>query len=309
MLSWKNVRPGGRGTELRSPTAARRSILWLALLCLCAPVYGESLAQQRLLPLASTSNTRDLGGYSNGQGQRVKSGMLYRSDSLAHLDLADLETLAGLRLASVADFRSQSEREGAEDRLPEQVPPIDYRVWNVNNPALDIRELGRRVKSGELNNGELEALLDRTSYIDDPDLRAAWGDWLHGLAEPGALPQLFHCTAGKDRTGFAAALVLMTLGVERDQVMEDFLLSNHYLATQIEAGVARVRQYSGDSLDPALLAGVLGVSARSLKGAIAAMESRYGSVQGYIESGLGVDMETRQRLRELLLEDCGEDCR
>ena len=59
-------------------------------------------------------------------------------------------------------------------------------------------------------------------------------------AEPGALPQLFHCTAGKDRTGFAAALVLLSLGVDREQVMVDFLLSNYYLAGNIESGVNRV---------------------------------------------------------------------
>ncbi len=282
--------------------------LLTVLLCLSFQVYGDEVPGQRLVPLTQTSNTRDLGGYTTGRGQRVKWGMLYRSDSLVDLDPADLDTLAGLGLATVTDFRSETERSTARYRLPQQVPAIDYRVVNVNNPALDVSELGRRVYAGELTDAELGALLDRRAYIDDPGLRAAWGQWLRSLAEPEALPQLFHCTAGKDRTGFAAALVLLTLGVEREQVMADFLLSNEYLAPGIETGVARVREYSATPLDPGLLAGVLGVSPRSLEGAIAAMEAAYGSVDGYIEKGLGLEPATRRRLRELLLEDCGQVC-
>ena len=277
------------------------------LLATCLLLHFQAFADQagyeRLVPLAHTSNTRDLGGYTTPGGQRVKRGMLYRSDSLAELDQADLDTLASLELVTVVDFRSESEREQAADRLPQQTPPIDYRVVNVNNPALDVKALGRKVYSGELNEAELEALLDRSSYIDDPQLRESWGGWLRSLAEPGALPQLFHCTAGKDRTGFAAAIVLLSLGVDHDQVMADFLASNDYLAVNIHAGVAKIQQHSVQPLDEQLIAQVLGVSPVSLHSAIAAMEARYGSVQGYIEHGLGVDKAMQQRLRELLLED------
>ena len=277
------------------------------LLATCLLLHFQAFADQagyeRLVPLAHTSNTRDLGGYTTPGGQRVKRGMLYRSDSLAELDQADLDTLASLELVTVVDFRSESERKQAADRLPQQTPPIDYRVVNVNNPALDVKALGRKVYSGELNEAELEALLDRSSYIDDPQLRESWGGWLRSLAEPGALPQLFHCTAGKDRTGFAAAIVLLSLGVDHDQVMADFLASNDYLAVNIHAGVAKIQQHSVQPLDEQLIAQVLGVSPVSLHSAIAAMEARYGSVQGYIEHGLGVDKAMQQRLRELLLED------
>lgn len=273
-----------------------------ACLLLCVQVVAGEAGQERLVPLEHTINTRDLGGYTTADGQRVKWGMLYRSDSLAELNQADLDTLAGLELESVVDFRSETEREQAADRLPEQTPPIDYRVVNVNNPALDVKALGRKVFAGELDEAELQTLLDRSSYIDDPQLRESWGGWLRSLVEPGAMPQLFHCTAGKDRTGFAAALVLLSLGVNRDQVMADFLASNDYLAANIEAGVARIQQHSDRPLDEQLLAQVLGVSPVSLEGAIAAMEARYGSVKAYIEHGLGFDNASQQRLRELLLE-------
>jgi protein-tyrosine phosphatase len=289
------------GNKISFNTAVACGVLLLALPP--AATASSDAEQQRQLPLEHASNARDLGGYATVDGRKVKWGMLFRSGSLAELDPADVAVVADLGLSRVTDFRSESEREQAADRLPEQNPAIDYRVVNVNNPVLDVKALGQKVYAGQLTDAELRSLLDRSSYIDDPQLRHAWGNWLRGLAEPGALPQLFHCTAGKDRTGFAAALVLMTLGVEREQVMEDFLLSNYYLADRIESGVEKISQYSSSPLDEDLLAQVLGVSSASLEGAITAMEARYGSVEDYIESGLGVDKATQQRLRDLLLEE------
>ncbi len=279
--------------------------LAVAIVCILIQfqVFAETPAHQRLINLSHTSNTRDLGGYTTADGQQVKWGLLYRSDSLAELDEGDIDIVEALGVTTVVDFRAESEREGAVDQLPVQDPPIDYQVVSVNNPALDVKALGRKVFSGELNEMELEDLLDRSAYIDDPRLRDSWGGWLRSLAQPGALPQLFHCTAGKDRTGFAAALVLLALGVERDQVMEDFLASNHYLGADIEAGVARIQQHSNEPLSEELIRQVLGVSPSSLEGAIATMEARYGSVQGYLEQGLGLDEETQRVLRALLLED------
>lgn len=257
---------------------------------------------QRLLPLRHAANARDLGGYMTTDGRKVKWGALYRSDSIAELDAHDLDVLRQLELSVVTDFRSVQEREGAQDRLPQQSPAIVYRTVAVNNPVLDVAELGRRVYSADISNDELLALLDRRVYVTDPALRTAWGNWLRSLAEPGALPQLFHCTAGKDRTGFAAAIVLLALGVPREMVMDDFLLSNHFLSARIEEGVSRIQANTDAAFDPGVLAQVIGVSASSLENALMEMEARYGSVDGYIRDGLGIDDATRVLLQQALLE-------
>ena len=257
---------------------------------------------ERLLPLQHAINARDLGGYATADGRTVKWGVLYRSDSIAELDAQDVDLLRQLHLSVVTDFRSAREREGAEDRLPQQSPPIVYRTVSVNNPVLDVAELGRRVYAGEITNAELLALLDRRAYITDPALRAAWGNWLRSLSQPGELPQLFHCTAGKDRTGFAAAIALLAVGVPRETVMDDFLLSNQFLAQRIAEGTARIQSATTADLDPEVLAQVIGVSASSLKGAFAEMEIQYGSIEGYIRDGLGIDEATRARLEQVLLE-------
>ncbi|MCP5089723.1 MAG: hypothetical protein GY949_02240, partial [Gammaproteobacteria bacterium] len=164
------------------------------------------VTKQRLLPLSGTRNARDLGGYTTADGHTVKWGMLFRSDGLDKLDDEGLELLKQLRLAAVTDFRGDSERDGAPDRLPQQSPPVDYATLAINNPAMDVAELGRKVLSGELSESELLQLTDRRAYIDDVEISRLWGQWVAGLADPENLPHLFHCTAGKDRTGFAAAL-------------------------------------------------------------------------------------------------------
>lgn len=270
------------------------------------PEAGEQATSetkyQRLLPLSGADNARDMGGYTTTDGRTVRWGVLFRADSLANLSDADVAFLESLELAVVTDFRSESERAVAPDRLPEQSAPIAYRTLAINDPAVDVAELGRKVYAGMLSERELIALTDRRSYVENPEISRVWGQWVAELAEPGNLPHLFHCTAGKDRTGFAAALVLLTLGVSKEQVMEDYLLSNEYLAQRIDEGIRNIQANSESDTDADVLRQVLGVSPASLEGAIKAMEAQYGSIDGFIEQGLGIDPVTRARLQGLLLE-------
>lgn len=265
-----------------------------AVLLFATPAFtAESL-------LDSTLNTRDLGGYLTDDGRVVRKKMLYRSDSLADLSSEDINTLRAFNLAAVTDLRSAAERHEAPYQLPDQQPPISYRTIAINNPAIDIPSLRERVFSGKLTSAELDGLLSRESYIVQQGLREAWGDWLGSLTDDGQLPHLFHCTAGKDRTGFAAAILLLTLGVSIEQVTDDFLLSNELLADRIERVVSSVTQTNPDT-DAAGMRALVGVSHTSLLSALDAMKAHFGSVDRYIETGLGIDKQSRQRLRELLL--------
>lgn len=276
-------------------------VLLFGLLMACGNSSVKS-TEDRLLPLESTLNARDLGGYATADGRRVKWGILFRTDSLANLTPDDVAQLAKLKLAVVTDFRSDAERADAPDRLPQQSPTLRYQTLAINNPARDTKELARKIYSGQVSEGDLRALSGRESYVENIDISREWGAWLAGLSDSSNLPHLFHCTAGKDRTGFAAALVLLTLGVPPEQVMEDFLLSNHYLASKIDVGVATIQAASEVEIDEQVLRDVIGVTPRSLESALDAMELKYGSVDGYIEHGLGIDSATRSRLQNLLLE-------
>ena len=300
--------------KVHSPAIQPRySKLLLIVTTLCWLTINQSYADssatpsfqqetERLVPLSGTLNTRDMGGYSLEDGRQVRWGLLFRSDDLASLEDADLIYLKSLGLASIADFRSHAERVAAPDQLPQQSPPINYRTWAVNDPTLNVIELREQIFSGRLSNAELMKLGNRDRYITDRMLSREWGNWLASIAEPGNLPHLFHCTAGKDRTGFAAAILLLTIGVSPDQVMQDFLASNRYLEDDIERNLEKIQSHSEYVTNPQVLRQILGVNPHSLKSAISTMESTYGSIDGFIEHGLGIDAKTRQRLRQLLLE-------
>jgi protein-tyrosine phosphatase len=256
-----------------------------------------------LLPLNGAENVRDLGGYLTKDNQIVRPRLVYRADSLAALDDTDLAYLKTLNLSAITDLRSAPERIAAPDRLPLQSPPIKYNTLTINNTAVNIPELRKKIFEGRLSTSELLALTNRESYVTDPVIRREWGNWLKSLTQPGNVPHLFHCTAGKDRTGFAAAILLLTLGVSEQQVIEDFLLSNTFLADQIDKNLQKIASSSKTPVNETALRQVLGVTSSSLEGAFATMHSSYCSIENFIEQGLGIEQKTREKLKETFLED------
>jgi len=260
----------------------------------------DSLKQPLIIPLESTKNTRELGAYTTRDGRKVKTGLLIRSDSLANLTSSDLATLKNLGIKTITDFRSDVERHEAPDRIPEQKPEIAYQVLDVLDPTLNIQTLRRKILSGQISDADLHKVLSREFYITDPKMRRLWGSWLKAFAEPQTVPHLFHCTAGKDRTGFAAVILLLTLGVPKEQVMHDFMVTNQLLAKTIDLGVKRISAMS--DVNSELMRGVLGVSQETIDGVFEAIDAHYGSVDNYIASGLGIDAATRTRIQTLLLE-------
>ena len=151
--------------------------------------------------------------------------MLYRSDALGDLSDDDVTYLGRLGLRQVVDFRSPPERERAPDRLPLQPAPRVV-LRPIVGEVLDPKILQDRLLSGGASADEMARLLVEGNRAFVTDFGTVYGDFLRDLASTDNLPVLFHCTAGKDRAGFAAALTLLALGVPRDVVMEDYLLTN-----------------------------------------------------------------------------------
>ncbi|MEZ4331555.1 MAG: tyrosine-protein phosphatase [Myxococcota bacterium] len=256
----------------------------------------------RRIPLHGTLNTRDLGGYSTDDGRRVRWGLLFRSDDLSSLDDFDTRRLRSLGLRRITDLRTDDERRSAPDVLPVFDGAPTYRSLSMVVPGTDVRALVRRLYEGRLADEELRVLTDRRQFVRSPLLRARMGEWIRSLIEPDALPQLFHCTGGKDRTGIGAAFVLLALGVPRAQVMEDFLLSNRYLSPSIERTIERIARHAEKPIDEAGLRAVLGVDRHSLAQVFEAIDADYGSTERFLDRGLGVDADVRERLRARLLE-------
>jgi len=254
----------------------------------------------RRLPLDGAHNARDLGGYATADGRRVRWGVAYRSDALGSLSDEDVTYVARLGLHEVVDFRSDAEREREPDRLPQAAPRVVLRP--IVGEALDPAVLRERLLSGQARAAEMSEMLVAGNRAFVTDFATVYGGFLRDLADSENLPVLFHCTAGKDRTGFAAAALLLALGVPRDMVMEDYLLTNGFsqAATDHLLTVLRVASFFRTNPDDARP--LFEARREYLQAAFDAIDSRYGSDEAYLRDGLGLDDATRSRLRANLLE-------
>ena len=170
----------------------------------------------RLIPLESTFNFRDVGGYRAGDGQVVRHRQLFRSDALHRLTPADTEAVRSLGLRTVIDLRT--DEEVAAGRFPVEDIPVAWHQFSIIDVLWDPEHAPAE------HDAFAEFLFRR--YVEMTESRGAqFAAAVEVLAEPGALPAVFHCAAGKDRTGMLAALVLSGLGVADDDVVADYALS------------------------------------------------------------------------------------
>ena len=241
--------------------------------------------------LAGAPNFRDLAGqpaYRGLHGRRLRQGRVYRSDHLGQLQPADLQRLqetlgVGVR---VVDLRGVQERASAPCAIP------GARVLSVPIEPTIVQKLTDLLAAGhELTTGETVALMQDTyrGFVRGNTLRFA--ELFSHVLEGDPSPIVFHCTAGKDRTGFAAALLLRALGVPHDVVLEDYLLTNERL--QARAHTTAV---------PPQVAHVLHqVQPEFLDAAFDAVAQDHGDLETYFRAGLGLGDAEQTRLRELLL--------
>jgi protein-tyrosine phosphatase len=242
------------------------------------------------IELSGASNFRDLGGYRTEGGRTVRRLRLLRSDHLAHLAPQDLSLLAE-RLGHsvrVLDLRGVGERETAACAIPTAVVhslPIEP---TIVQKLADLLAAGHRVTAAET-----VALMQETYRnfvrLNTPRFASLFA---HVLDAQEA-PLVFHCTAGKDRTGFAAALILRALGVPEGEVMRDYLLTNDRL---------KMPDASQHGLAPEVGAVLWRVQPEFLQAAFEAVDADYRGLEGYCRDGLGLGGAERERLRDLYLE-------
>ncbi|MES5824312.1 GNAT family N-acetyltransferase [Streptomyces sp. RG80] len=233
-------------------------------------------------------NFRDLGGYPTTDGHRVRPGRLYRADSLGRLTpgTPDWSRFLSLGIGTVIDLRHDWEIE-KRGRIPEDAS-FTYRNLSIEHRPYNQAALGADVDPGPyLAERFLEVAEDGTKEIREA---------LELLAESKA-PLVFHCASGKDRTGELAALILSLLGVDERTIIEDFSLTE--LATQALLSDWRARNNGNSPNWPGFARAPESVMRLFLE----RLNSRYGSVQGYVAEALGMDAEALStRLRENLLE-------
>ena len=268
------------------------------------PMPGSTFADDgRLVPLTGGHNFRDLGGYEAADGWRVRWQLLYRSGKLSALTADDVAQLAPKGIRIVCDLRTPAERA----REP-SVPGFSraHRGWDYDVGHRSL--LAAATAPGATPEHVRDALA--ATYEAMPWIFAEIYAQAFQHIIAGDLPMVFHCTAGKDRTGILAALILLVLGVPEEQVIKDYLLTDRFLDTDALAAAPRSKSGGAGAagfsfvraLSAELRAPLLTCDPAYLHGALRAIEARHGSVLGYFDEALGVGAEGVAALRQRLLE-------
>jgi protein-tyrosine phosphatase len=243
---------------------------------------------ERRIDMDGITNFRDLGGYKTADGATVQWGKIFRSDTLAWLTDHDMKKVCDLGVTTACDLRYGEERQNEPNRF-------------LNHDQVEVLELGleERPNAGFLDSFEAPAefvtnarqfLL--TSYDQYPVLYAdAYRTIMDRLIDGHKL--IIHCTAGKDRAGTASAMVLTALGVPRETVLEDYMLTNEYWN---RSG----REIEG--VDPAALDDIFSARVEYFETAFRSIDKNFGDVETYLTKRLGLDTATRDALKAACLE-------
>jgi protein-tyrosine phosphatase len=260
---------------------------------------------QRILAFEGVGNFRDYGGYATEDGRRVKTGKLYRSAHHGSATDADLEAISALGIDVVVDLRRKGEREKEPSRRPAAF------AGRVIDNDLGDRGLGDEdpwqvfLRGSDLSPQSFDDYL--SAYYRNAPFEERYVDlysrYFRSLAETdGAV--LIHCAAGKDRTGILAALTHRSLGVSREDILADFLLTNS--AIGFEERIPMVAEMMAAEIGrrptPEAVRVAMGVHESYLERAFLVLEEQHGSVEAYLADALGVDGALKARLRERLVE-------
>jgi protein-tyrosine phosphatase len=251
--------------------------------------------------LAHARNLRDLGGYSTIDGRQIKKGMLYRSDHLKKVSKRHAEAVAALGVKRVYDLRSKKEREWDPPTLAE-ISSLEVVSLPVTCELIDPHEVARRILTGEVEEGDFQGLMLECYQNYVLNFTSEWSTLLRDMAEPGGLPALIHCTYGRDRTGVSVAIILRSLGVSEETVLEDYLLSNTFWESETSRLSFLANCASCFRTPRSEVRALLEVRPEYLEAAFEAIDHKYGSFEGYLHEGLGIDDATLERLRSALLE-------
>jgi protein-tyrosine phosphatase len=240
----------------------------------------------RHLNLEGASNFRDLGGYGTQDGRTVRWRQIFRSNHLGHLTAGDIAVVRGLGVKSAFDFRGTDERAAAVCALTE------IAVHSLPIEPTVVAALRARLAAGRLSSTDAVEIM-RESYRNYVRLNTHSFRMLFAHLIEDRAPLVIHCTAGKDRTGFACALILRALGVPDDAIAEDYLLTNRFYRRDPSAGTdlpEDVRQAIGS------------VQASFLDAGFDAIRADYGDLGNYFRDGLGLGEVERRTLKARYLQ-------
>jgi protein tyrosine/serine phosphatase len=260
----------------------------------------------RVLQLEGVHNFRDYGGYPVSGGGRLKTAYLWRSGQHHGATKADLGRISELGLATVFDLRSSVERTTHPCRRPDGFTAVihhaeDENIFKAVHNAPHIQAAAATPRQRDAASARDGMRRNYGHIAFRPGLMAMMRKMLAELAA-GRGPSLVNCMAGKDRTGIAVAVVQLAVGVHRDDVIADYLLTNTAgdIEARIAAGARTIRDITGQA-DESVMRVLMGVEADYLESAFDMIAERHGSIDSYLADALGADDALRDRLREALV--------
>jgi protein-tyrosine phosphatase len=248
----------------------------------------------RVLPLEAAFNFRDLGGYPTADGRVTRWRALFRADGLHRLTTADVDVMREIGLRTVIDLRTEDEL-AERGRFPLDDHPVGYHHISLMDVTWDPGTAPAETSGAPVADFLLERYVEMIESAGD---RLA--DAFRILSEPEALPAVFHCAAGKDRTGILAGLLLSSLGVADDEVVADYALTGQAMTKMLEAwaGAAQPETKAAVAATPAAF---LAADPAAMASLLTLLREVHGSTRDYVRT-LGVSDAVMADLEAALLE-------
>ncbi|WNJ18462.1 tyrosine-protein phosphatase [Pontibacter sp. G13] len=253
------------------------------------------MVAQRRLPLDGSYNFRDMGGIKTIDGYTVKFNKLFRSGSLADLSEDDKALLNTINFSTFFDFRRHEEIEAEPD--PWEEMGVNYLHVPIGDTSLSRDKLIELIQQDTF---QPEQVLIKGNRDFPKITQPQFTQYFETLLKPDSYPMLYHCTAGKDRTGLASVLVLSAIGVDRETVVQDYLLSNHHILPFAEEQLQKAAMIFGDNAHK--LGPLMEVRAEYIQQALNVIDNEFGGMDNYLETALGVGPTEREQLKGLLLD-------
>ncbi|WP_116247337.1 tyrosine-protein phosphatase [Nocardiopsis sp. FIRDI 009] len=251
--------------------------------------------------LPSAPNFRDLGGHRTTSGHTVRTGVLFRSDALHSIADEDLPVYHGLGIRQLVDLRTPRARASLPDITPEGAEYAAVAVQDPDTVGANLEDVlaDPQAARATFGDGAAERFMHAVyrALVTDTTALEGYRDLVERAAG-GPTALVFHCSAGKDRTGWGAALILRLLGVDHATIVADYLVSNG----RQESTERWMRKLSANSgLDWEDLAPMTRVRPEYLDTALSRIDEVYGSFDSYVTGGLQISDGTVERLRERML--------
>ena len=272
--------------------------VWLPL----GPVFADDISNDRVIHLKGTSNTRDIGGYQTSDHRILRQGQIIRSENLSRLTAGDFQILEEIGVKTVIDLRTVREHDQAPTVWLGDNPPefFHFPIGDAHNDWFNAQR--RMLKGNRFTEEQASAHMVEGYRMIAEEGPPSYQKLMDLVLDQSNWPILIHCNAGKDRAGIAAALILEAVGVDRETIMEEFLLTNEISNAEKKAALlakerknASIGKRIGRSPTASAWFPIIGVQPEMLEAFYASVDEQYGSMDAFLTE-LGVDQEDRNTL-------------